>query len=134
MIRRAASTSVTSSRCRVTRSVKRVIGIVKTMQNLAVTIDHVGSSTRWRTLGLRRLARADQDEDRGVLLQADEVVQQRRDHLAHGLRHHDVAHRLEVVEAERARGHALALVHPLDAGAESSVTYAVYTSASAQMP
>ena len=48
---------------------------------------------------------------------ADEVVEQRRDDPAHRLRHHDEAQRLEVGEAERARGRDLAPVDALDAGA-----------------
>ena len=45
----------------------------------------------------------DHADQRGVLHQRDEVVEQRRDHLAHRLGHDHVAHRLAVAHAERAR-------------------------------
>ena len=56
-------------------------------------------------------------DERRVLLQPDEVVQQRRDHAPHGLREHDRGERLAAREAERARGGLLARVHGLDPGA-----------------
>ena len=48
--------------------------------------------------------------------QADEVVQERRDHAPDGLREDDVAERLAAGEPERARGRLLARMHGLDAG------------------
>ena len=53
---------------------------------------------------LERLDRAEHADERGVLLEADEVVQERRDHAPDGLRHDHVAQRLPVREPERARG------------------------------
>ena len=47
----------------------------------------------------------------------DEVVQERRDHAAHGLREHDRGERLAAREAERPRRGLLARVHRLDPGA-----------------
>ena len=52
---------------------------------------------------LRRPRPADHADQRSVLHQRDEVVQQRRDHLAHRLRDDHVAHRLAVAHSERAR-------------------------------
>src|SRR5262245_56557216 len=61
--------------------------------------------------GLRVSEHGDQ---RGVLLQADEVVQQRRDHAANRLRDHDEPKRLPPAEPERSRGGHLRGVHRLD--------------------
>ena len=66
---------------------------------------------------LEGLDRAEDADERRVLLQADEVVQERRDHAAHGLREHDRGERLAAGEPERARGRFLARVHRLDPGA-----------------
>ena len=66
----------------------------------------------------QRLDRPEDADQGDVLLQADEVVHQRRHDPTHGLGEHDVAHRLAVRQAERAGGGALALVDALDAGAE----------------
>ena len=60
---------------------------------------------------------ADHVDQGRVLLQRDEVVEQRRDDPAHRLRHDDEAQGLEEGEAERAGGGDLAPVHALDAGA-----------------
>ena len=43
---------------------------------------------------LERLDRAERADERRVLLQADEVVQERRDHAPHGLRQDHEAQRL----------------------------------------
>ena len=55
-------------------------------------------------------------DERRVLLQADEVVEERRDDAPDGLRDDDVPQRLRPAEAERARSRLLARVHGLDAG------------------
>ena len=65
----------------------------------------------------KRLDDTEQRHERGVLLQPDEVVQQRRNDAADGLRQHDVAHRLRVREPERPRGRRLARMDRLDARA-----------------
>ena len=54
--------------------------------------------------------------ERRVLLQADEVVQERRDHPAHGLRDDHEAQRLAAREPERAGRRLLARVDRLDPG------------------
>ena len=59
---------------------------------------------------------ADERHERRVLLEADEVVQQRRDDAPDGLRQDDVAQRLEARQAERPRRRLLARVDRLDAG------------------
>ena len=83
--------------------------------------DHVAAEVAERRrvrLGLLDgLGDADDADDRGVLLQADEVVQERRDHAPDRLRQDHVAHHLPVAEPERARRHALARMHRLDARA-----------------
>ena len=56
----------------------------------------------------------DRDEDR-VLLQPDEVVEERRDDPPDGLRDDDVAERLEPAQPERARSRFLAPVDRFDA-------------------
>src|SRR5581483_6490285 len=66
---------------------------------------------------LERLDRAEDPDERRVLLEPDEVVQERRDHPADGLREDHVAQRLPAAQAERARGRLLARVHRFDAGA-----------------
>ena len=66
---------------------------------------------------LERLHRAEEADERCVLLQPDEVVEERRDHPAHGLREHDRAERLKMRQPERARRRGLARVHGLDSGA-----------------
>ncbi len=80
--------------------------------------DEVGGAVeRRRLVDLRLLERLDDAEhadERRVLLQPDEVVQQRRDHPPHGLGEDDEAQRLAVREPERARGGLLARVHRLD--------------------
>ena len=60
---------------------------------------------------------ADHREQRGVLLQADEVVQQRRDDAPDGLGDDDVAQRLGVGQAEGAGRRRLAPVDALEPGA-----------------
>ena len=55
--------------------------------------------------------RADDEHERRVLLQADEVAEQRREELAQRLRHDDVAPGLRGREAERLRGRRLAPMH-----------------------
>ena len=57
---------------------------------------------------------AEHADERRVLLQADEVVQQRRDHAAHGLRDDHVTERLRVRQPERPRRRVLARVDGLD--------------------
>src|SRR5919108_2621151 len=59
---------------------------------------------------------AERPYEGGVLLQADEVVQQRRDHPADRLRQDHPAQRLEAREAQGARGRLLARVYRLDSG------------------
>ena len=66
---------------------------------------------------LERLDRAEDADERGVLLEADEVVQERRDHAAHGLRQDDGRERLAPRQPERARRRLLARVDGLDSGA-----------------
>ena len=62
---------------------------------------------------------ATEDRDQaGVLLQRDQVVEQGRDHPAHGLGQDDRAHRLRVAQPERPRRGHLGRVHRLDAGPE----------------
>ena len=78
-------------------------GIVITRNRTAATTYGVKLKCRPRRsmprrAGTPRSTPTDGDE-RGVLLQADEVVQQRRDHAAHGLREHDEPHRLAAREA-----------------------------------
>ena len=63
-----------------------------------------------------RLDDPEQRDQRRVLLQADEVVEKRRDHAPHGLREDDVPQRREPGEAERPRGGLLARVHRVDPG------------------
>ena len=55
-----------------------------------------------------RLQRAEDRDQGDVLLQGDEVVQQRRRHPAHRLRQDHVAHRLRLGQADRERRVALA--------------------------
>ena len=62
------------------------------------------------------LQQPDDGDEGGVLLQADEVVEQRRDDPAHGLGDDDEPHRLAVGEAQGPRRGRLAPVHALDAG------------------
>ena len=59
---------------------------------------------------------ADERHEDRVLLEPDEVVEQRRDDPPDGLRQHDVAERLEPAESERPGGGVLARVDGLDAG------------------
>ncbi len=66
---------------------------------------------------LERLDDAERADERRVLLQPDEVVQERRDHAPHGLREDDEAERLPAREPERAGRGLLARVHRLDPGA-----------------
>ena len=61
---------------------------------------------------------ADDVHERRVLLESDEVVEERRDDSADRLRQHDVTHRLRVAQPEGARRHPLARVHRLDPRAE----------------
>ena len=71
-----------------------------------------------RRLDLRRPDGVDHPEhgdQPGVLLQADQVVQQRRHHPAAGLRQHHEPHRLRVRQPERASRRALRRMHRLDA-------------------
>src|SRR5918996_5569034 len=67
--------------------------------------------------GPRGLDRAQDRHERGVLLEADEVVEQRRDHPADGLGEHDETQGLPARETKRARRRDLALVDRIDAGA-----------------
>ena len=60
---------------------------------------------------------ADERDQHRVLLEADEVVEQRRDHPPDGLRQDDVAERLEPRQAERAGRRVLARMDRVDAGA-----------------
>ena len=101
------------------QSVNRAIGIVSAMKMIAVAMyGRVIERCRDLDLGLpERLDHAEQSDERRVLLEPDEVVEERRDHAAHRLRDHDVAQRLAVRQPERARGGGLARVHRLDAGA-----------------
>ena len=64
---------------------------------------------------LERLDDAERADERRVLLQADEVVEERRDHAPHRLGEDDEAQRLAAREAERACGGLLARVHRVDA-------------------
>ena len=64
--------------------------------------------------GLDDLDEAEHADQRGVLHQGDVVVQQRRDHLADGLRDDHLPHRLAVVHPQRAGGLHLALGDRLD--------------------
>ena len=57
---------------------------------------------------------ADERHERRVLLEADEVVEQRRDDAPDRLREDDEAQRLEMAEAERPGGGILARVDRLD--------------------
>ena len=59
----------------------------------------------------------DEGHQDGVLLEADEVVEQRRDDAPHGLRQDHEAEGLEVAQAERPRRGTLARVDRVDAGA-----------------
>ena len=61
------------------------------------------------------LGEAEDGDERGVLLQADEVVQERRDDTPDRLRQDDEPERLRVAQSERAGRHALARMHGLDA-------------------
>ncbi len=61
------------------------------------------------------LRQTDDRDERGVLLQRDEVVEQRRQDPAHRLRDHDVAQRLPLRQPERACGRGLAPVDALEA-------------------
>ena len=103
----------------ISQSVKRASGIV--ISDEQRRRDEVRRAVeRRRLVDLRLLERLDDAEgadERRVLLQADEVVEERRDHAAHGLREDDEAQRLAVREAERARGRLLARVHRVDARA-----------------
>ena len=62
--------------------------------------------------------RAEDRDQAHVLLQRHEVVEQRGRDPANGLGKDDLAHRLAVGQAQGPRGHPLARVHRLDAGAE----------------
>ena len=64
------------------------------------------------------LADREHRQQRRVLEHRDQVVAERRRHVAHRLREHDPAHRLAVAQPERPTGLGLALRHRLDAGAE----------------
>ena len=66
---------------------------------------------------LERLDRAEEADERRVLLQSDEVVEKRWNHAAHGLGQDDSAERLPVRQPERARSGILARMHRLDPGA-----------------
>ena len=81
--------------------------------------DQVGREVERRGLAdLRRAEDLDdaEDADEGrVLLQADEVVEQRRDDPSNGLGQDDEAHRLELAQPERAGGCRLARMDRLDA-------------------
>ena len=66
--------------------------------------------------GLDHLDQAEEAHERGVLHQRDEVVQERRDHLADGLGDDDGPHRLAVAHAQRARRLHLTARHRLDPG------------------
>ena len=65
---------------------------------------------------LQDLGQPDEADERGVLLQRDEVVEQRREDAADGLRDHDVAQRLPLRQPERAGGGGLAPVDALEPG------------------
>ncbi len=118
-------TSATPAACRrrrsraTSQSVKRASGIVISDEERRG--DEVGRAVERRRLVDLRLAKHLDDpehaDERGVLLEPDEVVEQRRDHPPDRLRDHDVAERLEVGQAERARGRVLARMHGLDARA-----------------
>ena len=99
------------------QSVNRASGIVISTNSAAA--HRYGREVevgRLRDVGLaERLHRADDRHQRRVLLQPDEVVQERRDHPPHRLRHDHEPQRLEPREAERAGGSFLARVHRLDA-------------------
>ena len=62
------------------------------------------------------LDHSQQGDERRVLLEPDEVVQERRDHATDRLREHDEAERLQAIEPERPRRCLLARVHRLDSG------------------
>ena len=66
---------------------------------------------------LERLDRAERPDQRGVLLQADEVVEERRDDAAYRLREDHPPQGLTMREAERAGRRLLARVDRLDPGA-----------------
>ena len=94
----------------------RVSGIVRRTKRIAATRYGVKLNVAGDLdLGLaERLDDAEKANEGRVLLQADEVVQQRWDDAAHGLREDDEAQGLPVREPERARGRRLARVHGLD--------------------
>ena len=103
------------------QSVNRASGIViSTMKTSAA--DDVGREVEGRGLLDLRPSGSVSTTPRtttsdGVLLEADEVVEQRRDHPTHGLREDDVAQRLATRQPERPGGRLLARVDGLDAGA-----------------
>ena len=103
----------------ISQSTKRASGMVTIRNRIAPSTSAEPlicsvwmSNPTWTTSS----APEDADE-RGVLHQRDEVVEQRRDHLAHRLGDDHVAHRLTVAHAERARRLGLAPRHRLDPGA-----------------
>ena len=100
----------------ISQSVKRASGIV--ISDEQRRRDEVRRAVERRGLVdlrlLERLDDAERADERRVLLQPDEVVEERRDHAPHGLGEDDEAQRLAAREAERARGGLLARVHRLD--------------------
>ena len=104
-------------RARRSQSVSRASGIVTTMKTRAIARNGV----KLKVADLRiwacaeDLDDADDRHEHRVLLEADEVVEERRDHPPDGLRDDDVAQGLEPAEPERARRGLLARVDRLDA-------------------
>ena len=80
---------------------------------VAGVVEHRAAVDLRRLVGLDRAEHADQ---RGVLLQADEVVQQRREDVAHRLRQDHEPQRGELGQAERPGGRGLAAVHRVEPG------------------
>ena len=90
------------SRCLMMWSVKRASGIVRKMKKTAATTKAVVVGVVADVLSpacVTASIQPDDGDERRVLLEADEVVQERRDDAADRLRQHDVAHRLHVVQA-----------------------------------
>ena len=98
------------------QSVKRASGIV------SATNEHRRREVRSEVEGrvrvdlrlVERLDCADRRNERAVLLQPDEVVEERRDHAPHGLRQDHAARRLPARKPERSRRRLLARMHRLD--------------------
>ena len=101
------------------QSTTRASGIVTTQEDSAVA--RYGVKLNVAGLSDLRLPEdlddPDERHERGVLLEADEVVEERRDDPPDGLRQDDVAERLAAAEPERPRRRVLARVDRLDPGA-----------------